>query len=345
MNDLRYHVNLNKLLNEFYNKNFIIDDLQKRYYLKLLAEQISNGYKIVDKYLLNSAKNNNIQISCQEFNKEKIEDSYLDPLYEINEVVKEELLNHIKGFFYHGSMSTMDYAKGWSDIDSFIIIKKESICDPQKLLEVKSAIEKIYNLKIKFDPLQHHGVNIFTEYDLLLFPDTFIPLNTVGPISAVKGSIMSFNYNLRETNFNKKNSLIGLLKFLQKTHKKGIFEHHPYKNEYLLSEFRNRQNGMYQMKYYLGTFLLLPSLYLGVIKGNTYKKTALSNIDALFSKQSVDWINKISNLRTNWHNEMIGISMINQIPEFVKNYIPNNYFELGSDFATEVLLLLENHKI
>jgi hypothetical protein len=341
MINLKCHINLNKLLNEFCNKDFIIDDLQSKYYKNLLAEQISSGYKNFKYHSLKPDLLKRRYINCIDFNKYKIRDSYLNPLFEINEIVKSELLDKIKGFYFHGSMSTMDYAKGWSDVDTFIILKKKTVCDQKKILEVKNSIKIINNLKKKIDPLQHHGVGVFTEYDLRNFPDILMPLNSLGPISATGGSIMKFSYNERISNLKKKN-LIQLLNFIIKTHKKGVFEHHSFKNEYLLTEYKNSKNGMYQLKYYLGIFLLLPSLYLGVVQGNTYKKNALSKINNLFSKKSVEWINNISNLRKNWHLETKGKYVPNAIPRFVKEYIPKNYFELGSNCAKDILNSLKN---
>ena len=38
----------------------------------------------------------------------------------------------IIGFYLHGSLSTLDYIKGWSDADTLMIIKKDVVKDPKK---------------------------------------------------------------------------------------------------------------------------------------------------------------------------------------------------------------------
>ena len=160
MDNLQHHVNLNRLLNEFCNKDFIIDDLQKPYYLRLIANQVSSGYKTLN---LEPCNNNPVEITCQKFNESIIEDDYLHPLLKINDIVKRQLLRYIKGFYYYGSMSTMDYAKGWSDVDTFIVISKECVINSEILLIIKDVIRSINKLKVEIDPLQHHGVNILCE--------------------------------------------------------------------------------------------------------------------------------------------------------------------------------------
>ena len=76
---------------------------------------------------------------------------------------------------------------------------------------------------------------------------------------------------------------------------------------------------------------------------DTDKKTALSLMDNLLSEESVRWIRAISNLRNEWNDRVGGNYQANNVPLFVREYIPNNYFELGARFAGEILELLERN--
>ena len=65
-----------------------------------------------------------------------------------------------------GSMSTLDYSMGWSDLDTLVIVKRDfKISD--KLINLRKHIMTILPELYAIDPLQHHQFIITTEKAIL----------------------------------------------------------------------------------------------------------------------------------------------------------------------------------
>ena len=80
---------------------------------------------------LSQIKNNNTKLikkpKCKEFdikNYKKSDFEYLRPLDELKDYAEKKLKGNALGFYLHGSLATKDYIKGWSDVDTTIIISK-----------------------------------------------------------------------------------------------------------------------------------------------------------------------------------------------------------------------------
>ena len=109
--------------------------------------------------------------------KEKAGDSpYLRPIFAMHEYVSRNLSNELIGFYFHGSLRTLDYIQGYSDFDSFAIVRKEMVTQAEKLWLFRRKMRSTNNLLFLLDILQHHGVAIITELDLLHFPQAYSPV-------------------------------------------------------------------------------------------------------------------------------------------------------------------------
>jgi hypothetical protein len=340
-----YLKNTNTLLNEFCNKSLISDGLLNEYQTNIVASQISQAYLFIDheinKYETHLSKNN-IKCLRVDDNLYSRDSLYLSPLKEIFNMVERELSLYIKGCYLHGSLSSKDYIKGWSDVDLFIILNKSFVTDFRVLIKVRVVIQKANQLMKLIDPFQHHGIAVFSDIDLTYYLDTFIPLNSLGVVRVAGGGEAEINYMVKHTKDRKVN-LVNLLNLINKTYSDGVLKHHAYDNEYLLANYKNQENGMYQMKYYLGLFLLVPSIYYGLFSDGEEKSIAIGRFKEVISSKSKDWIVRISNLRLNWEVRIEQDCPVidNRIPDFVKEYIPHNYFEIGAEFSENILSILE----
>ena len=312
----------------------------------LIAENIACSYELLDN-LPTSEPTESFQIPTKSFSAEEYakhkDGVYLSPLLQIYEVVKNELDSYIDAFYLHGSLATMDYVKGWSDIDTFMVLSKETVTNKSSLLKVRTILGKIHDLMKKISPLQHHGVMVSTAIDLKSYPESFLPLKVFEQMKIMVGKdkVISGYVKKATPDFELLESTLG---FLIKTAEKGIFEHHAFDNEYLLAEYQNADNAMYQFKYYLEQFTLLPCLYLTAIRQSCYKKESFQKSQEIFSLVVLEWIGLISGLRKKW-GQVTGENYTpNKIPTWVKDEIPPNYFEIGAKVAKNLLNHIEKTK-
>src|SRR3989338_6120551 len=74
--------------------------------------------------------------SLKEYDKK--DHGYLQPVKELQEYAGKKLADDVKGCYLHGSLATNDFVKGWSDCDTLLVIGKEALHDPRRLLALRS---------------------------------------------------------------------------------------------------------------------------------------------------------------------------------------------------------------
>jgi predicted nucleotidyltransferase len=99
---------------------------------------------------------------------------------------RRSLAPYIYGFYLHGSLSTLDYT-GYSDVDDFIIVKRETALDPAALEGFAAECIKAARFLYEHDPLHHHRHYFATEIDLRWYPPTFLPVEVLEAATAVVG--------------------------------------------------------------------------------------------------------------------------------------------------------------
>ncbi len=166
--------------------------------------------------------------------------------------VGERLRAEKKGMLLlFGSLATKDYVKGHSDLDTVFIISKEACQSPNLLLQIRRDIAGIMRDSYFIDSLQHHGPYIFTEYDLDMFPQYYLPF-------AVWKKMVSFCGNV-EIRFNERES----------SQEEIIMELQRYKEMFLRiieTPKEKLPKSNYSKKYLYQAILLFPAVYL-LVKG------------------------------------------------------------------------------
>ncbi len=182
---------------------------------------------------------------------------YIYVLKKLN-MIGERLHTEKKGtLLLFGSLATRDYVKGHSDLDTVFIISKEACLDKKKLLEIRKDIAEIMGESYFIDSLQHHGPYIFTEYDLDMFPQYYLPF-------AVWKNMVSFCGDVE-------------LKFTERqaSPEEMIGELRRYKEmflEILETPVEKLPKSNYSRKYLYQAILLFPAVYL-LVKGQPcYKR-------------------------------------------------------------------------
>ena len=88
-------------------------------------------------YIETYNSNNNSEIKLLEFKEsdyKNIDSEFLSPIISIQEYANKFLKEYLIDFLIHGSIATLDYSKGWSDLDTLIIIKTSTLRNPNKLI-------------------------------------------------------------------------------------------------------------------------------------------------------------------------------------------------------------------
>ena len=213
-------------------------------------------------------------IKISKFNKIRLSKQDKDLSFILSKIIKK--FKKIKNFFrflIHGSFGTNDYVRGWSDLDTYIIIKNNVLSDHNSLINFKKICLEIKKQLFKIDPLQHHGL-IFCPQKYLNFYEYFLlPTNVLIRSKSIINKTKLTVYECK----NKEHPiehLKNLNLLLKKAFKNGYLEHHKYQNKYLLDNFADI-NTMYQMKYFLSIIMTLPTYYLHSIGKPVYKKIRL----------------------------------------------------------------------
>ena len=338
------------LLNEFCNKQMLLKDGVTSYYEELIARQLVANYhsieelgikkSIVENYCLSQTIN--VQTGTI---KKSLSTSVNRHLASAVESL-DSVVRYVNGSFYiYGSAASADSVDGWSDIDSMLIVDRDVLYSVAELIDLRQLILNVNEKLRTLDPLQHHGVLIQPRMFLDFYPDTSIPLNNIGPILTDCNSNTLIQYRTIQTGLLPQ-KLTGILQDLDNCEVEGVMRHHPFKGEHLLANYKNSNNGMYQLKYYLGLFTILPSLVAQLRKEDSYKPVAIGAIKKMLDDRSKDWLERITDLRLNWDsNANEKYIKNNQIPPQVYNYIPANYFKLGAKFANAIREIIRNNII
>jgi hypothetical protein len=167
-----------------------------------------------------------------------------------------ELRQSMKGFFLHGSVATLDYIPGWSDLDDLIVVSSETVVNPRYLLEFQRRIFQTKRHLYRFDPLQHHGHAFIAEQDLMFFPEAVFPLTLFDNAVCLIGEDV-LSIGLRPDHFERRESLLRLIAGLERM-KHGSLHR------------------AYVLKAYMSALMLLPSLYLQVQGTDCYKKDSFA---------------------------------------------------------------------
>lgn len=93
---------------------------------------------------------------------------------ELAEVADRRLGPFAVGVYLHGSLSTLDYTD-YSDLDDFVVLREETVLDPDALLRCAEACVAASRLFYEHDPLHHHGHYVVTELDLGRYSTTYLP--------------------------------------------------------------------------------------------------------------------------------------------------------------------------
>lgn len=342
MNKLQLSVNgtLNLILNSKSNQMF---ENQPSFILDQLLNHIQTSVNVLPQ-LAGDKK----RIHIKNINEDDYTSDYLKYIlllkYYIENTTTKNISSFIHSIILHGSMATLDYVPGWSDVDIICILKSDKI---HEIAEYRNEFIALESYLYQIDRHQHHGIQYITDKDLLYYTDSFYPHNLLPEAKVLYGKnyleIAVRNENNIDSYQEDMNS--GFYSIYQRillAYRTGILKHHSYKGEYLLENYQNI-NTMYQLKYYLSLLMLLPVLWLNLTGIYCSKRDSFKFAKLFISQENWKIIETCSSVRscflTNDYNNSTCYS--NKIPDIVIQILGNNYFEKGYLFVKELKDKLE----
>lgn len=204
---------------------------------------------------------------------------YLNPIFSLKNFIQNKLSAHLVEYIIHGSLSTRDYIKGHSDVDTFVVLKKEVMKDPKKLLYTRKMLCLATRYFYFIDPLQHHGHYVFAEQDLDYYPQHIFPL-TLFNFSTSLFKMNRFEFHERDSKLEMKRMFIEYITTFRK-----------------YSNLTNYPKSRYALKFLLQTILLFPAVYLQYKGSRVYKKEAIEKIKKVIPQEYSQLIQNIEKIR------------------------------------------------
>lgn len=220
------------------------------------------------------------------FNSDKYlshDSDYLWPLISLIEKKRPAIKKYVRNFYFHGSMATLDYEKGFSDVDTLVIISRETTKDYRSLMAFQRELYPLTKYLYHIDPLQHHGFFCISEIDMAFYPQTFFPL-TIFKYSRAVFPEEPLCFLVRDYELEAMNELWKVCQWLRQVY---------YYERY------NALRNLYSFKLMLSFLLILPAFFLQVVHKPVYKKDSFEIIGRFFTG-NLKIIETASTLRKNW---------------------------------------------
>ncbi|MDJ0818548.1 MAG: hypothetical protein QNJ58_20240 [Desulfobacterales bacterium] len=125
--------------------------------------------------------------------------AYLAPLFELQRYAQRHFKDFLTGFYLHGSLATMDYIPQWSDLDTLMIVSKQTIDNPQDLHELRKRAIRSHIYLYNIDPYQLHGHLLISEFDLAYYPQTFFPSVLLSYAKSFFRDVQAIEYSIRDS--------------------------------------------------------------------------------------------------------------------------------------------------
>ena len=170
---------------------------------------------------------------------------YFSPVVRLVHFIRRQMVPHLALAAIHGSVGDLNYARGYSDLDTWLVLDEATVTNAALLRQFARKCYRSLTDLYRFDPLQHHGHMIATAIDWQWYSENWLPLDTfkhacrlipdkLGPEIRVRDSALDARYSFEE------------LEELMR----------------LRYARRWRPETAYELKDYLSILMLAPALYL-----------------------------------------------------------------------------------
>lgn len=211
--------------------------------------------------------------------------SFVKPLVELQREA-HCIRDSVRGFYLHGSLSTMDFIPHWSDVDTLVIITRETLERPQRLVRLRRQLLQLFWYFLQFDPLQFHGFFVASEYDLDYYPEVFFPLILFGYSKSFFDNDTAIDVKLRQC---RAESLRIFWTTVRSFLEKAGRDDSPRTN--------------FERKTFLHNIFNFPLFYLQAKGEHVYKRDSFDRARPDFSPEAWQAIELATEIMRSWHHE------------------------------------------
>lgn len=204
-------------------------------------------------------------------------------LQEIARQASRRILPGDASLLVHGSIGSGERV-GYSDLDLWLLVSKSSICDVGKLDNICRFSFATLRRLFDFDPLQHHGLMVATEVDLLRYSETFLPLAAIRK-SKVVFPAYGFDHSasIRDSSLDAAISFFNVVAMMRA----GVNSGQLYRSAF-------------DVKHIFSIIMLLPALYLGARNIPCFKGDSFGIVRAEVPPEIWSIMDEISCVREGW---------------------------------------------
>ena len=250
----------------------------KKEYAEILATLYKEFYNSLPKTDLSTKKINKIN-TFSSWNLKINDNEIKETMLTIKDICCDM---EIVGFYLHGSLSTLDYVKDWSDADTLMVIKKEVVKDRERILELRKSTIKIVKNLFKIDQHHLHGCFVIPEEEMQFFPETFFPLEILKYSTCIYGS-SNLIFKVRNDQEERRNLFKGFLKYFE-------------------DAISIKPRNVMEWKKFYHMLLMLPTIYFQTKGQHMYKKFSFNLIRKEFNQEQISPITKVTWIMNNWPN-------------------------------------------
>lgn len=265
---------------------------------------------------------------------------YLAPVLRLKQLVSSRLREQLKACLLISSLATLDYSKGWSDCDVFVVIRETCVLDPDQLSLLRNTLIEASSLLTQIDVFQHHGFMCCTERDLIMYRNDLMPLDVLRQGKSLLGDAriqlcVSDDVRCAKTRFVKS------VDYFSEVCRRGVLEHHAYRGEYLLDNFKNASNAMYQLKNFIQYVSIMPCYFLQAMGESCCKRESYARAKVRAQKVNWELVDACSRIRSLWPQMETHPYLGNEVPQWVRNELGGHYFDRAYQLLSALLPIVQ----
>ena len=218
--------------------------------------------------------------------------AYLRPVFEFASYAKRYLQPWTRAVLLHGSLATLDYANDYSDLDTIIITAKQTFSNSSELKLFRRAYRRSLGYLYWFDPLQHHGHIILTEYDLSWYPERILPIAVFENARSLTGKQLKIDFLVRDSTNECLNEFGRVVRVFKGRATQSWVPKDPWTTKSFLSEL-----------------MLLPSIYCQALGYQCYKKYSFEIARETIPQGTWKVVDEATEIRQQWHYHRVNNSL------------------------------------
>ena len=210
--------------------------------------------------------------------------AYLRPVFEFASYARKSLEPWTCAVLLHGSLATLDYVKDYSDFDTLMVIKNQTLSNSLELEQFRKTFRRSLGYLYWFDPLQHHGHIILTECDLNWYPERILPIAVFENARSLTGKQFEISFLVRDSTHECLSELIRVVEVFEERAMESWVPEDPWTTKSFLSEL-----------------MLLPSIYCQALGHHCYKKDSFKIAKETMHQNTWSVVNEATEIRKCWH--------------------------------------------